>query len=141
MQVVVITGRRRPHEVMLIVLSLVWGVLGVFGAPEPDSLVAQVASWLVVAWSVLLLLSGMLGVTGIAWRGEMYRGLVLEQASMMSGAAATLIYAYALFSLPGWTGKFVAFLVSVWTAANLWRALQIRADLRAIRDAGEPWKT
>lgn len=123
---VVIAGRHRPHEILLLALSLLIGAAYTIGAPPPTSLAASLPGWAVLVWSIGLALSGVIGLVGVIW------SMLLEQAGMLLGAAALLWYAAAVAPF-GWRALFAGGISVAWAAANLARAWQIRRELRVPR--------
>jgi hypothetical protein len=123
--VVVLAGRHRPHELLFLVVSLLVGVAFIVGAPPPGSLTAALPGWAVLVWSVGMAASGVLGLVG-AWRS-----LRLEQAAMLLGASALVWYVAAVAQF-GWRALLAGLICAAWACANLWRAWQIRRDLRGL---------
>lgn len=122
--VVIVSGKHRPHQILLLVVSVVTGVAYTIGAPPPASVAALLPGWALLVWSVGLATSGVIGLVGVL------RSLRLEQASMLLGAAALLWYTAAVSTF-GWRGLFAGAISVAWAVANLVRAGQIRRDLRA----------
>jgi len=129
--VIVVTGRHRPHEQLLLAYGTFSGAIYLLGAPPPSSLVAVIPHWLVLLWSAGLVVSGVVGLIGCWWRGA--RGLQLEQGGMLVGAGSLLIYVVSAFTFAGPRALFAAGVVLMWAAANVWRAVQCHRDLRQIR--------
>jgi len=125
--VLIVSGRHRPHEVLLLVVSLLTGVAYTVGAPPPTSIAALLPGWAVHMWSGGLLLSGLVGLVGALLRRP--PGLKLEQAAMLIGAAALIGYTAALATL-GLPALFAGSISLAWAGANVWRAAQIRRDLK-----------
>jgi hypothetical protein len=120
---VVLAGRHRPHELLLLVVSVLTGTAYTVGAPPPGSLTALLPGWAVLVWSVGMVASGALGLAG-AWRS-----LRVEAAGMLIGSAALIWYSAAVAPI-GWRASFACAISTAWAAANLWRAVQIHRDLR-----------
>lgn len=130
MPVVVLGGQQRPHEVLLLALSVVIGVAYFLGSPAPGSLAALIPHWEIIAWAVGLIISGALGLVGcLLYHRDLETGLRLEFSAMLMGAGANLIYAFAVFSLGGWRALVAGGMTVAWVSANLWRCRQIRRDL------------
>jgi hypothetical protein len=125
--IIVVSGRHRPHEILLLAVSLVTGLAYTVGAPPPSSIAALLPGWAVLVWAVGLVISGALGLVALAARAPQ-----VEQAAMLLGAAALVWYAAAAGQL-GWRGAFAGVVCAAWAGANVARALQIRADLRGDR--------
>lgn len=134
--VIVVTGRRRPHELLLLVYGGFIGVVSLL-RPSEGSVAATLPRGLAVAWSLLFVSAAVAGLLGAFWRGRTETGLQVEMGGMLMAAGATLFYAFAVIDVvSGWTGWISGGLLSAWTTANLWRAAQIAVDLRGIRAAG-----
>lgn len=133
--VIVVTGKRRPHELMLLAFSLVVGLLYLTGALDQPASVSSKATW-VNAWAAGLALSGAVGLIGCYWQGDLVRSLTLEQAGMLFGAAAALTYTSAAFSYAGTNALFPSGFCLAWAVANVARAVQIGKDLRTARKGG-----
>jgi hypothetical protein len=132
-QVVVIMGRHRPHEQLLLGLSTISGATYLLGAPPPTSVAAAMPMLGVKLWAGGLLISGVAGLVG-SWRhGE--RGMLLEQGGLLIGAAALVMYAVMAAAYAGWNASFAVGFGGAWAAANLWRARQSWGDLRELRRA------
>lgn len=128
--VLVISGRHRPHELLLLVVSLLTGVAQTIGAPPPTSVAALLPGWALHVWSLGLVASGAVGLLGALTRRTW--SLQVEQAGMLLGAAALVWYTAALAPF-GWRALFAGAVALAWAAANLARALQIRSDLKGPR--------
>jgi hypothetical protein len=128
--VVILTGRHRPHQAFLLLVSVVTGVAYTVGAPPPASVTALLPHWAVLVWAGGLVVSGIVGLIGTFGRGGW--ALQVEQASMLLGAGALMWYTAAVVQF-GWRGLFAASITIAWACANLARAAQIRRDLRHVR--------
>lgn len=121
--VVVVSGRHRPHEILLIIVSILTGAAYTVGAPPPTSIAALLPGWALLVWSIGLAVSGVIGLAGVLW------SLRIEAAGMLLGTGALIWYAAAVAPF-GWRGLLAGAISVAWAGANLWRALQIRQDLR-----------
>lgn len=128
--VLVVTGRHRPHEALLLLVSLLLGVAYTVGAPPPASVTALLPPWAVHVWAAGMGISGALGLAGLAMRSP--RGLQVEQAAMLIGAASLIWYMVAVVPL-GWRSLLAVAISAAWMSANVWRAWQIRRDLKGLR--------
>lgn len=128
--VVVISGHHRPHELLLLAVSLLTGLAFTIGAPPPTSVAALMPGWALHVWSLGLAVSGAVGLAGALTRQPW--SLQVEQAGMLLGAAALVWYGAAVAPY-GWRALFAGGIALAWAAANLTRALQIRTDLRGPR--------
>lgn len=123
---VVVSGRHRPHEILLLVVQVITGVAYTVGAPPPSSVSALLPGWALLVWSVGLAASGVVGLAGALWSPR------VEAAGMLFGAGALVWYAAALTPY-GWRALLAGAISAAWAGANCWRALQIRRDLRGPR--------
>lgn len=128
--VVVVSGKLRPHEILLLAVSLATGLAYTIGAPAPTSVAALLPAWAVLVWAVGLAISGALGLAAVVAHRRW--SLQVEQASMLLGAAALVWYSAAAGQF-GWRGLSAATVYAAWAAANVARAVQIRADLKSAR--------
>lgn len=131
--VLVVTGRHRPHELLLLLFSLVSGLAYTLGSPPPQSVAASIDPWLVRAWSAGLLMSGAVGLLAALLPLPEDRALGLELGAMLIGAGALVLAAAAIFSSAGARGAFGAGVCAFWAAANMVRAFQVIRDLREVR--------
>lgn len=136
--ILVLVGRQRPHNVMLLIFSLGVGLIFLAGFPPPPSVQEGLSDPFILMWTVGLAASGLIGLTGAYWRGGMRRGLMLERSAMLIGAGATFGYAWTV-STAGKPSLFASGFCLSWGIANLARAVQISQDLRSLgreKDAG-----
>jgi len=129
--VLVLAGKRNPHEQLLLAFGALSGASFLFGAPEPASIAASMPGFVVTLWAAGLVIAGVVGLVGCWWRGE--RGQVLEAGGLLVGAGSLLMYATAALSVAGVRALFPAGVILAWLAANLWRVVQIHRELRAGR--------
>lgn len=132
-QIVIIGGRRRPHELMLLLFSLVAGAAMLLGAPRPNSMTEEMNTTLVTLWAVGLFLGGLIGIWGCYTRNNLARGLLLERAGELISAGAAFGYAMQVVSINGGRAGFAAGFCIAWAVANVVRSLQISNDLRSLR--------
>lgn len=137
--VVVVTGRRRPHELMLLAASAIVGVAFLAGAAPPPSTVEQLlverASWVRPLWYALLAGSGLIGLVG-CWLPDLVAGMLLELAAMILSTAAILMWVLAIWWVAGPPGFGGLAFFALWGGANIWRAVQIAGDLRRMGTGG-----
>lgn len=131
--IVVVRGQRRPHEIMLLLFSAVYGVAFLAGLPLPASLSAT-AKAAAIGFFALSGLGGIIGLVSVTFRRlAVERALRLELGANLLVAAAGVLYVYAIVSLSGIAAWLVILLIaSVWVAGSVWRAFQLLADLRHI---------
>jgi hypothetical protein len=102
------------------------------GSPPPGSLAALLPPWQIYTWAGGLLASGVLGLFGCAWRRDLELGLGIELVAMLLGAGAMLLYTVEVYAFAGWRALLAGAITAAWTGANLWRAWQIRRDLKEV---------
>ena len=129
--VVVVAGRHRPHELMLLAVSVILGVAYILGAPQPGSLAESLPGWMFTGWALVMLASGTLGLIGCFWR-DADLGMEIERGAMVMQAGAIVLYTSGLFAYAGTRALASGGIAAVWAGANAWRAVQITRDLRAI---------
>lgn len=123
---IVVSGRHRPHELLLLAVSVVTGLAYTVGAPPPASVAALLPGWALHVWSAGLVVSGVVGLAGALSRR--WWSLQVEQAGMLIGAASLIWYTAAVVPF-GWRALLAGAISVAWATANVARALQIRRDL------------
>jgi len=131
--VVVIVGRQRAHEVLLLAMSVIIGVAYIIGGPPPRSLAALLHPAVFKGWAVLMLITGAAGLVGCLYRGRVETALGIERGAMTAQFGALLIYATVLFAYAGMSALLAGLITAGWAAADLARAVQISRDLRRLR--------
>lgn len=139
--IVVVTGRRRYHEVFLLAGSVLTGLGLLIGGPAPNSINRELEGWMVPVWAAALLFSGLIGLAGVYWPWQLDTGQELERWALVIQAGAMLLYVGAVLGYaPLAQAWFVALLVTGWSAAHIARAIQITRDmqreLRAFNGSG-----
>ncbi len=132
-RLVILTGRHRPHELVLQALALILGAIYLVGVPAPTSVAALMPTWAVRLWAAGLLVSGLLSVLSLVVRRRAADELRIEQAAMLIGAAALVWVTYAVFVFAPTTRAFFSggFCLA-WALANWLRAEQCRRDARKV---------
>lgn len=126
------TGRHQPHEVLLLVFSILGGLAFLLGADAPSTLERALPAAVVTTWRWSLLVSGTLGLVGCYWRGYVVTGLLIERGAMLMAAATGLLYIVALFSVAGLAAVGAGIYTTAYAVACIIRAGQISRDLRLI---------
>jgi len=135
--VLVVAGRSRPHEVLLLATSIPLGAGVLLTAPAPQSLTSLMPRWFVLAWAAALAVSGLVGLVAIYWPGPAARKLSAESAALILNGGSLGVFALAAVAASGWRAWFAASYFAAWAAADIIRSLQIRRDLKAIVAAGQ----
>lgn len=125
-------AKRSPHELLLLVAAAIIGVSYTLGAPPPTSISATQPAWAVRAWAVAMLISGVAGLVGNMLHRDPMRSLRLTGGAMDLGAAAMVLYTVSLFAYAGGRAIAAGVTFGLWAAANLWRAHQLRRELREL---------
>lgn len=135
--IVLATPKPRPHEMFLLAASILLGVSYLVRVPAPASLEASVPRWVVLVWAAALAVSGIVGLAGCLWRGELTVGLGLERGALVMSTAALLVIAGASLLVNGHRAVFSLGIMLAWGLANIYRCVQIAADLRQLAAARE----
>jgi hypothetical protein len=130
--IIVVTGRQRPHEVLLLVVSVLVGVAYLLGSPPAASVAALIPRWEIHVWAVVMLASGGVGLISIRRWGVPGLALSLELGAMLAGAGGLLVYVVAIFLAAGPSGLLAGGITAGWLCSNLWRAWQIHTELKDI---------
>lgn len=131
--VVVLRSGRTPFELMLtiglLLLAIYSLVLGVPSTSFDDAL----EYWQRTLWSSLALIGSGVALAGIYWK-PMARGLRVEQAGMlmMAGGATAYVTVVCFVSTFARSGFIVTMGLCI-AAGALWRAWEIREDLKDLR--------
>lgn len=129
--VIIVAGRHRPHEQLLLACSVLLGVTYLAFTPPSTSLSALLPRPVLLIWGAAMAVSGVAGLVGCWWRGE--RGLLLELGGLLMNSGALTLYVTALFTVAGWRALSAGVITSAWVLANLWRVGQTVRDLQSIR--------
>ncbi|MEO3929958.1 hypothetical protein ABGB07_39825 [Micromonosporaceae bacterium B7E4] len=125
----VVTGRH-PYQVAVHLAAVACGLVLALTDRVPRSAAEAMHPVVLVLWVVLLVACGVAAPVGAWWRGCVRTGLRVELAGVLLLAAATGMYAVALFAVSGWQALAAgSFLVGLAAGAG-WRAVQIRWELR-----------
>ena len=133
--IIILTGKRRPHELMLLGFSILSGVAFLLGAPRPASMGSEMGGTWVDLWAASLAISGAVGLLGCYWKDNLRQGLLLERSGMLIGAAAVFGYAMQVYSYNGTKALFAGGFCLAWAFSNVARSLQIGKDLDSLRGA------
>lgn len=128
-------GRHRPHEVLLLAVSVYLGVIYAVGAPPPGSLSALLPLWIFKTWAVVLLLSGVFGLVGCFWPWRADVGLEVERGALVMQTGGLLLYTAVVFTFAGWPAMAAGAITVAWAIANGVRAAQVTRLLRPLKGA------
>lgn len=131
--VVVVPGTNRPHESMLLGVSVPLGVGILLTAPAPQSVIALWPHWFVQVWAAALAASGVAGLVALHWKKRPVRALQVEAGALIVNAAGLALFAAAAITVNGTRAWFPASFFAAWTVANLVRSHQIRRSVRRSR--------
>lgn len=128
---------QRPHEVMFLFISPVFAYDMLFGPARLALSVAHVPYAEVLAFALVLVVSGIIGLVGCALRTRAAWwdvGIRLEGGALVFGAGGLLLFTYVIGDVSHWQGSSYKFL-GAWTAANVWRSVQCVRAIRASKGA------
>lgn len=120
-----------PHEVYLLSLALLYGIIGTIFGSTPRALEETFPIWAKYLWFVGLFIGSATALYGIHRRDEI--GLRVERAALRELTILSLLYIImSLFVAPttSSTALGLAFIIG-FAIANISRARQIRRDLKA----------
>jgi|SRR5687767_3714977 len=138
MQKVVVASRRQPHELLFLFMSILLGINYLLVTiPAPTSLVALAPVWVVKVWAGAFLLSGVVGCVGASMRRPVDLALELERGAMYISSAALLLFASAILTA-GFRLSFGLGIILAWMVSNIWRAIQLHKELRALERQVSP---
>lgn len=138
MPFVVVTSRHRPHELVLLGLSVLLGIAYLVRLPPPQTLAAVVPGWLVAVWALGLVVSGVIGLSAAVWQGSIIVALQMERAALLLNNAPLILIGGASFATLGWgRAVFGGSIILGLAAANLVRSLQINRDVKQLAAAME----
>lgn len=139
-RVTIVTGRRRPHEQAFSVAGVALGVFYLYQPGRRPRAVEQllVDERLVAVWAIVMLLGGVAALLGCYWPGDaLDPALYGEQGGQLLQAGAALVWAAGALVVGG-AAAVGGLVFGTWSAACLWRALQIHRDIRQMRGAARP---
>lgn len=131
-------------EILIAWLCLVSGVPMLLDRAQPNSVISLLPEWLVRLWGINLALGGLLILLGYgAWRhrsrtfahGEL--GLGIEQAGLCLLGSGTLVFGIIIVMVAGWAGMLPAGTYLVFTAACLFRYIEISDIKRGLMMAAK----
>jgi hypothetical protein len=129
-------------ELFVALLCMVSGVplsLGI--APNPNSIVATLPTWAVVAWGVSLSFGGGCTVTGILWRHinelQFIAGLYVEKAGLYMLGSACLVLALAIGIHVGGSGLVTSGICGALAAACVSRVRTINKEAKIVKEHTE----
>lgn len=132
----IVTGRFQAHEALLLLISVILGANYLLVTiPPPESLQALAPKWLVMLWSLGLLVSGLAGLVAMFWPSvkDVDVALQVERGAMIMSSGTLLLILGSIVVITGLRGAFGIAFILAWIAANLMRALQIQKDLKKLR--------
>ncbi|MGI5149140.1 hypothetical protein ACQEVC_22710 [Plantactinospora sp. CA-294935] len=130
----VVSGRH-PFEVTSLATAVVCGVLLVVLDSRPRSVSLAMPTLLEQVWAVGLIVTGIAGLSGVAWRGQPATGMGVELGALLSFGAVTGMYAIAVFVISGQPGLTAGLFIAAVAVASWWRCAQITRDLYRMAQA------
>jgi hypothetical protein len=132
-----IVSGRDPFEVTFLVAALVCGIALVVSHRRPLAITAAMPVVVQEVWEVGLILVGIVGLLGIAWRGQFATGLGVELCSLVLLGTTTSMYSIALFAVSGTMALAAGSFITAVAVASWWRSAQIMRDLRRLARISE----
>jgi hypothetical protein len=131
---IALMARPAPHKLLLLAVQVILGVAYTVGVPPPTSVSATQPPLAVHLWALAMLVSGSVGLIANVYRRlGLSMALRLERGAMDLGAAAMMLYAVSLIGYAGLSRALASALICLfWAAANIWRGLQIRRDVKEL---------
>lgn len=127
----VLTGWQRPHEIWLLILSVISGITSLISGLPPENALSRLPGWQVGLWSASLAASGLIGLGAFFWRRRLAMSLMVERGAMLLNAAPLIVYAAAvILAGDGMSALLGGVIVSGWAVADLVRVRQIQRDLK-----------
>lgn len=131
----IVAPRLRAHELFLFAAQIVLGAGYLVTVPSPPSLAALVPHWLVIVWSVGLLVSGLVGVTA-AGLPYSRRTLDFERGALLISTGSLFLIGGASAVSAGMRAFFGIMMIAAWSGANLVRVWQIRGETHRLTKTG-----
>jgi hypothetical protein len=135
-RVVIVAGRRHPHELFLLGVSVLQGVAYLAGVRTPSPVTMLLPAWVVTAWYLLLLISGAVGLAGNLWPGDVLTAMRIRLSGMLLAAAPAAVFAVTAWAFAGSRVLYSGGLTVAWVGACLWRAGQLGSDIRQVTAGG-----
>lgn len=124
-------SQRNPHQLFLLVLSMVSAITlveGLTGSPTLDEVLPGTT---VIAWGLFLLLGSATALLGM-WLPRTWTGLVVERSGLGLVSVAAMGYAGLIFVLAP-DESFTAFIHLAYGLSCAWRVRQIESRLKWVR--------
>lgn len=126
------TGKQ-PHEVAILIISIVIGVVGSFGPERISNAIAETFTppWAAVFWAGLAVF-GAVALWGVF--APKIEGLLTERIGLIALALFYAAFAGTIMLYSGKSGLLSTALPLAFCAGNIGRAIQIRKDLKLLTD-------
>lgn len=133
-QLVIILKRQQPFLLFFLVLTTLSGAAFLLSPGTGDS--GQLPPYVTHGWAWCLLLTGALGLVGVAWqRWGAMRGILLVRGALMLQAGAVVVYAGFLIGHQVEQWHLSTLAAAVWVWACLAEARLLRKDIGLIEEA------
>ncbi|GAA5185839.1 hypothetical protein GCM10023322_30810 [Rugosimonospora acidiphila] len=133
MKFVRLVSGRNPYQVALMAAAPVIGGVLLAAHAQPPSVNIAMPVPVRTAWLVLLILAGVLGLTGVFWpTNRLEVGLSIEAAGALVLGCSVSMYAVAVLARVGINGTTTAGFTVAVAGGSWWRLAQIWADLRTL---------
>lgn len=118
---------RNPFQVWLLTASVASGWVNLLEGPD-TSFNREMPGWIAVAWGLILVLGGTIGLIS-AWWSDRITGLLLERTALGSMAMAMFAYGSVVLYTFGWIGFQTSSMTIAAGIACLWRVRHINREL------------
>jgi len=125
-------SQRNPHQLFLLVLSVVAAIGLVEGATGSTILDDALDATAVTLWGICLLTGSRTALAGM-WGPRTWTGLVVERAGLAVVGVAAGIYSWLVFAVAP-DVAYTAFVHIAYALSCLWRVRQITVRLRWVRE-------
>ncbi|WP_326561357.1 hypothetical protein [Micromonospora sp. NBC_01796] len=133
-----IRSGRHPFQITLLAATLACGLAQLIVDVRPRSVSTSMPILVQNVWEWGLVVVGIAGLLGIAWRGRLSTGLGIELGAMFVLGTTTGMYAFALFAVSGTAALTSSTFIAAIAVGSGWRAVEILSDLRDLATPAQP---
>jgi len=128
---VILRSGRSPFEIFMLAACVLAGIAGLITPRASSNAISMLLpDWQLIAWYWGLVVSGSIGLLGIA--GKRATALLVERIGLATLSCLTLAYSIAVVDAAGLRGAFAAGITAAFAVACVGRCWQIGADLKLV---------